>query len=296
MTERTAPASHVIGGVVWMVGASVFFAASIVVARELIGAHTMFVMAFVQSLVVAVAMLPWMMRAGRFKVSLQNFWVYLLRAASAYIAMATMFFSLEFMPVADVTALLFSGGLFTVLLAALFLREPVGVRRWAAVIAGFGGALVIIQPGFAEISWPVLMMLVSALGFGAVNATARLLAYAEDANAIIFHTFGLMLILSIGPAAYAWTTPGLIDGAWLIVLGLVTVGAQQCVVRSLAAAAPAITMPAYYLQLPFAAVIAYFAFEETPGIWIWVGAGIICAATYYIVRIESAAQRGRPNG
>jgi drug/metabolite transporter (DMT)-like permease len=48
-------------------------------------------------------------------------------------------------------------------------------------------------------------------------------------------------------------------------------------------------MPAYYLQLPFAALLGYLAFGEVPGAWIWVGAAIICGATYYIVRVESAS-------
>ena len=49
-------------------------------------------------------------------------------------------------------------------------------------------------------------------------------------------------------------------------------------------------MPAYYLQLPFAAVIGYFAFNEVPDIWIWAGAVVICGSTYYMIRVDQRAQ------
>ena len=288
----TAPAAHALRGTAWMIAAAVCFAATIAIGRELSAAHDVFDMVFVQSLVVVLGLLPWMVRAGRLRMGPRVFRVYALRAASGYVAMAAMFFSLRFMPVADVTALLFTAGLFTVLLAAWFLREPVGLRRWAAVVAGFGGALVIIRPGFAEVSWPVVVMLVSALGFGAVNVTARLLAYSEHPDAIVFHTFALTLVLSAAPALHGWAMPTPAGAAWLVALGVATIFSQQCVVRSFAAAPPAVTMPAYYLQLPFAAAVGHVAFGESPDLWIWVGAGIICAATYYILRVEAAARRG----
>ena len=53
-------------------------------------------------------------------------------------------------------------------------------------------------------------------------------------------------------------------------------------------------MPAYYLQMPFVAVVGYFAFDEVPDIWVWVGAAVICASTYYIMRADQRQAKARP--
>ena len=75
----------------------------------------------------------------------------------------------------------------------------------------------------------------------------------------------------------------------LLLLGVVTYFAQQSFTRSFVFAPPAIVMPAYYLQLPFAAVIAFFAFAEVPDVWVWVGGAVICAATVTLGHRESRA-------
>ncbi len=205
------------------------------------------------------------------------------------IAVASMFLAVQTLPVADATALLFSAGLFTVLFAAIALREAVGVKRWLALAVGFAGALIIIRPGFVEFSWASAVMMVSALTFGATNVFTRFLATTEDANAVVFYNYFLMGLLALPPALAEWRMPEWGDAPILLLLGVVTYFAQQSFTRSFVFAPPAIVMPAYYLQLPFAAVIAFFAFDEVPDFWVWVGAIVICGSTYYIMRADHRA-------
>ena len=280
------PRAGVVRGISWMTFASLFHAMIVISARRV--SHLPGIeIVFFQAAGTTVCMLPWLIRAGPGAMKAANMPVHWARSAAAAAGMVAMYYALRHMNAADVSALLFTAALFTVVLAALFLGEPLGYRRAAAVVIGFCGAMVIIRPGFQENAWPALAMLFVGLAFGAVNAATRFFAGTQETNAVVLYMFGLMAILAAVPTALLWQTPAAGDIPWLVMLGLASTGAQQGMTRSFVAAPTAVVMPAYYLQLPFVALIGYLAFSEIPDIWIWPGAAIICGATYSIFRADS---------
>ena len=276
-------------GIRWMILAALFFAGILSCGRALGGRFGAFEIVVIQTAFATLLMVPWLLRGGFAKLRTRRAVVYGLRAVVSMVAMVTMFLALQTLPVADATALLFSAGLFTVLFAAIALREAVGAKRWVALVVGFAGALIIIRPGFAQFSWALVLMVVCALTFGAANMLTRSLATTEDANSVVFYNYFLMGLLALPPAIAEWRMPEWGDTPVIVILGIVTLLAQQCFTRSFVFAPPAIVMPAYYLQLPFAAVIGFFAFDEAPDVWVWLGAGVICASTYYITRADQRA-------
>ena len=280
-------------GVWWMVSAAIFFAGIVVCGRALGGRFGAFEIVVLQTAISTLMMVPWLLMGGFRKLRTRRYWVYGLRAVIGMIAMASMLEALKTLPAADATALLFSTGLFTVLFAAVARREAVGLTRWIALLVGFAGAMIIVRPGFMEFSWALGIMMVCALTFGAANVFTRFLAMTEDANAVVFYNYFLMGLLALPPALSQWRMPEWGDAPILLLLGVVTYFAQQSFTRSFVFAPPAIVMPAYYLQLPFAAVIAFFAFDEVPDVWVWVGAIVICGSTTYIMRADYRAQMAR---
>ena len=285
--------TNTVRGVWWMVSAALFFAVMLACGRALGGRIGAFEIVVLQTTLSTLLMVPWLVTGGIGKLRTRRPVVYGLRTVVAMIAMASMFFAVQTLPVADATALLFSAGLFTVLFAAIVLREPVGAKRWFALAVGFAGALIILRPGFTEFSWALAVMMLSAVTFGANNMFTRALAITEDANAIVFYNYLLMGLLALPFALTEWRQPEWQDAPTLLVLGVVTFLAQQSFTRSLVFAPPAIVMPAYYMLLPFAAVIGFFVFDEVPDIWVWAGAAVICASTYYITRSDQRAAAAR---
>ncbi len=110
---------------------------------------------------------------------------------------------------------------------------------------------------------------------------------------MVFYNYFLMGILALPLSLADWRPPEWSDAPVIALLGLVTFLAQQSFTRSFVFAPPAIVMPAYYLQLPFAAVLGYFAFDEVPDIWVWTGAAVICGSTYYIIRSDQRTRHRR---
>jgi drug/metabolite transporter (DMT)-like permease len=286
-TAGADPRAAALRGVAWMAAASLFFSILAACARGLGQRYPSFELVMFQSAVTVACMTVWAVRSGASKLRSPRPGVHAVRAIAAFAGMAAMFFALRRMALADATAFLFTTPLFTVLIVSAVMHERVGVRRGLAILAGFAGALVIVRPGFAEVSWPILFAALSALGFGVVNATTRLLARTDDPNAMVFIMYAAMLAMSAPWAIAEWRPPQAADLPVLLLMGVATVCAQQCITRAISIAPPAVVMPAHYLQLPFAAVIGYAAFAEVPDVWIWGGAAIIAGATYYIVRIES---------
>ena len=173
------------------------------------------------------------------------------------------------------------------MIAGFALGDPIGAHRWGAILVGFTGALIIIRPGFVEISWPLIAVMFRALSYGAANAATRALTLTEDRNSVVFYMFAMMLPIGIVPTIYFAAVPTLPETGWLLLLGIATLLSQQSLTRAFAETTVAIVTPAFYLQLPIIAAFAFALYGEEPAVWVWLGGGVIAASAYYIVRRES---------
>jgi len=269
-----------------MTAASLFFAVGYIPVRELSPRFTAFELVFYRSLITVIAMLPWLARVGLGRLRTRRHLVYGGRAVLTYAGMVCLFYGIVHMPLADATALIFTAPLFTIVITGWTLGDPIGGHRWLAVAAGFAGALIVSRPGFVEISWPVLAVAFTAVAYGASNAATRALALTEDANAVVFYMFALMLPIGIGPMLYFATVPTWPEAGLMVLLGVASFLSQQCITRAFVNATAAIVSPPYYLQLPFVAVLALAIYGEEPAVWVWLGGAVIAASAYYIVRRE----------
>ena len=126
--------------------------------------------------------------------------------------------------------------------------------------------------------------LYTALSYSGGNVMTKSLVRTEEPNAIVFYNFALLGVVSVGPALAVWTTPAWGDVSWILVFGVLSVLAQQCITRSFAAAPASVVIPFQFLKLPFVAAIALLWFAERPDPWTWLGALVIFASTYGIAR------------
>lgn len=280
-----------IQGALWMSMASFFFALIYVVIRRLTETVPIQELVLFRALLGMAFMAPWLMRSGLGALRTARWRMYIWRTLASYSGMLCWFYALSAMPLADATSLMFTLPLFAVLLAATFLGEHVGIDRWLATAVGFGGALIIIRPGFVEVGIAAAAALYTALSYAGSSAMTKSLVRTETSNAVVFYTFALLGIISVGPAIATWTTPALEDVSWIILFGVLSAVATQCVTRSFAAAPASVVVPFQFLKLPFVAAIALWWFSEEPDPWTWLGALVIFASSYAIVRREAGAAR-----
>ena len=134
--------TNTVRGIWWMVSAALFFACIVTCGRSLSGRYGAFEIVVLQTSISTLLMVPWLVKGGFARLRTRRPIVYGLRAVVAMLAMVSMFFALQTLPVADATALLYSAGLFTVLFAAIL--GLVGLLNFTQ--GGQNGAMPIVRP------------------------------------------------------------------------------------------------------------------------------------------------------
>ena len=230
-------------------------------------------LSFVRAAVGVAVMLPLLLRVGWAGVATHHPRLHLSRAIFLTAAMYCGFHGFTHLPLADATGLYFSRPLFLVVLAAVWLGQPIGWRRWASVAIGFAGMWLVIRPGgqgWLPDSWVpaagALLIAVALLQVKRMQAT-------ESDLAIVFYSNVFGALLASVPAAWHWQA---VDGSQAVLLlgaGGLGVVSQACMVKAYRAADPATLAPVEYLQIPFTVVLAAVLFSEWPHPW--TGAGIV---------------------
>ncbi|NQU69014.1 MAG: DMT family transporter [Rhodospirillales bacterium] len=197
------------------------------------------------------------------------------------------------MPLADATSVSLTGPLFVTLGAIFFLGEKVRVRRWVALGAGVIGTLIIIRPGYAEISLGAILVLISAVMVAGSKLMAKSLSRTEGTMTIVAYLSLVMTFVTFIPAMFVWRTPTLIEIGWLVLIGALGSTGHLLVVRAYKYADVSAVEPVSFSRLVFAALAGYLVFGEIPDIWVWVGGGVIVAATSYIAHRETVAENAR---
>ena len=279
-------------GAFWMVLAALSFAVLLASVRLLSDKFPTVEIVFVRALVGLFLIVPILARGGLARLRTRRLGMHFARTAFAFAAMLSMYYGLIHIPVGDVTALSFLIPVFCTLAAGLVLRERVDAARWAATAVGFLGALVIVRPGLASVSPPMLAVILSCAFYAGAWTSVKFLTATEPASVIVFYMNLMMLPLTLIPSLFVWVAPGREDLPALLVMGISGWTAHFCQARAFAAADASAVMPFDFLRLPFTAGLGLALFGEVMDGWTWVGAAVIFASTYFITVRESRA--GRP--
>ena len=274
-----------------MLGSTVFFglmAVAIRLASETL--HT-FEIAFFRNFFGVVAALPLLLRHGHGLLKTTQLPRYFIRCVIGVLSMFCGFWAIGHLPLAQAVSLSYSTPLFVTIAAVWLLQEQVRARRWAAVVVGFIGVLVIVRPGSADFSTGTLIALSAAVLSGLVSIQIKQLSYTEPADRIVLWTTLLWVPMSLGPALFVWEWPQGITWLWVAAAGLLGTGGHMLWTRALKLGDVSALTPISFMQLPVVAVFAYFLFGEALDRWTVLGAAIIFGANAYIAHREAQLAR-----
>ncbi len=220
-------------------------------------------------------------------------WLQVGRAACLVSSLSCLFVSLHYLPLAEATAINFTGPLFIVALSGWILGERIDLGRWLAVAAGMAGALIVVRPGAAVFHWASVLPLVGAFFFAVFNIVTRLLRSADSPLATLVHTFGIGSVLISFALPFVWVTPTLAEGLVFAATGVLGFLAHFSIVRSLELADASTVAPLNYVRLVWAIGIGFVLFGDVPGAATLAGGAIIVASGLYVAcREAGAARRG----
>lgn len=282
-----------IAGILWMSAATIFFSLSFTLVKGLQdnGLTVYQAVLFRQTLGLAI-FIPIIFSGNiaplKTVVPTRHFY----RAALGFLGMCTGYYCLSLINVADAVALQFTLPFFTMFSAVLILGEKIYSHRLIATLVGFSGVLIIVRPGFSELSIGILFAL-SAAAFHAVSDTyARYLARYDRLGTIMVLNFIFTIPLAAIPAVIYWAPIPTEIWPQLIAFCIAGISAQFCLTRSFGVAEASLVSPILFFRLPLVAVIAFYAFGQQTEIWTWVGAGVIVVATTWMARVEVRKGKG----
>ncbi len=229
--------------------------------------------------------LMWRHRADFFRLERPGLqW---LRVFLSTLEVAAFFVAAIYLPLADVITYYLACPIFVTALSAIVLREHVGWRRWAAILVGFAGVLIALQPSAQTVTWPALIALTGSFAFALTMLITRSLRATPDivlASSQFLGTFAFGLVMT----PLTWITPGLRDMSFFFIAGGISVCALLCVNRSLKLAPASDVVPYQYSMIIWAVMFGYVVFNDVPSWATLIGAAIIIGAGLYIFLRERA--------
>ncbi len=200
---------------------------------------------------------------------------------------------LAYLPVAEATAIVFVSPTFITALSVVFLGEVVRARRWAAVLAGFLGVLVVIRPGWGSVQAAALFPLASALCWAATIVITRKMGTAERAETTLLWSActGLLVLTAIVPFGFVPPSPGQVGVG--LALGLCSSLGQYLVILAYRRAAASALAPFSYAQMLSSTLLGYAAFGAVPDRATLLGAAVIVLSGLYTAHRERVRARER---
>lgn len=200
------------------------------------------------------------------------------------LASSSVFFvaALSKMPIADAMATIFVFPFIVTALSPWLLGERVGVRRWAAVAVGFGGALLVIDPGASLAGSGVLFALTAAVTYSGYVILTRLLS-GRSPPLMMLLSVGVVGVISIGVAVpFQWTPLNLKDAPLFLAGGAITAMVHLLVIVAYRWGEASLVAPFSYFQIVGGVILGWAVFGDFPEAHVWAGVAVVIASGLYI--------------
>ncbi len=214
-----------------------------------------------------------------------------LRTGAGVVTGATAFFAFSVLPLAQVYAFIFAAPLLITVLSIPILGEKVGLHRWAAVVMGLVGVMVVLRPGAEPLTLGHIAGLVAAVGSAFVSVVTRKIGQQERSAVLMLYPMMANFIIMGSILPFVYKPMPVAHLGLLAIVAAFGFTAGLCVIAAYRRADAAIVAPMQYSQIIWGAGFGFAFFSETPDNATGLGAGIIIAAGLYVVVRESLGGR-----
>lgn len=247
--------------------------------------------AFLRYAMGLVFLLPAMQSLRSADLSRRQWSLFGLRGFLHALGVILWFYAMTRLPIAEVTAMNYLAPIYVTVGAAIFLGERLALRRIVAVCLGLLGAVIILRPGFREVSSGHLAMLIAAVVFAGSYLLAKVLADEVRPTVVVML---LSVFVTIGLAPFAlpvWITPNLREITILLGVAFFATAGHYTMTLAFAAAPVTVTQPVTFLQLIWATLLGVVVFGEAVDVWVVAGGCVILASATFITWREAMLNR-----
>jgi len=265
-----------------MLAAMLAFSLNDVMGKWLVATYGVAQLLLIRSFAAALMLAPAIHRVGwKTIVMPERPWLHALRAFCSTAEVAFFYWAVIYLPLADAVAFYLAGPIFVTLFAVFLLGEQVGWRRWIAILIGFSGVIVAVNPSGEGMGWPALIAITGTLLFALMNVLTRKLAGSNEVTLVSWQVASAALF-GLAVAPFRWVDTNWLDFLALMLLGIVANLAHMGVNRSLRFAPAAIVVPYQYSLIVWAVGLGWLFFGDWPKPHVLIGSAIIIGAGIYI--------------
>ena len=208
----------------------------------------------------------------------------IVRSGLLLAATALNFIALQYLQLAETSAISFTIPIWVALLSAPLLGERIDFSGWAAIVVGFIGVLIIVRPGSGFFHWAILLSLSVAIIVAFYQIATRKLAGVDSSHTTQLYTalVGTIVVSPIVP--FYWVTP---EGSqlWAMIgIGVLGGAGHYLLIISHRWAPAPVLAPFWYTQIIWMILIGYLVFSDLPDFWTLVGAAIVVASGWYLIK------------
>lgn len=240
-----------------------------------------FEVAFFRTVFVLLIFLPFVVKNGFKTLKPNNIKLQSYRAIIGSVAMLCMFYGLSITELAKATALMFTVPIFATILAIIFLKEVVGIRRWSAMFVGFFGALIVLRPDI-ELGFGPLLILCGSLMWSSSVLMAKKLTQTDSTLSITFWQAAGLIPATFILATQVWQWPNLNQLFMFLLIAIAGTLTHWFLNEALKRAEISALLPLDYLRLIWSVSLGFIFFNEIPPAGLWLGAALILGASTYI--------------
>ena len=240
-----------------------------------------FEVAFFRTIFVLIIFLPVVAKNGFNSLKPYNIKLQTYRALVGSVAMLCMFYGLSITELAKATALMFTVPIFATILAIIFLKEIVGIRRWSAMFVGFTGALIVLRPD-VQLGLGPLLILCGSLLWSSSVLMAKKLTQTDNTMTITFWQAAGLIPATFVLATQVWEWPTLNQLFMFLLIAIAGTMTHWFLNEALKRAEISALLPLDYLRLIWSVSLGFIFFDELPHAGLWLGAALILGASTYI--------------
>lgn len=271
------------------------FALNDALGKWLMGSYGPAELILVRTIGVGTVLVPLIWRlGGNFRIREQRS-LHLLRVVCVAADSFAFYAATRWLSLADVMTFYMAGPLIVTVLAAFVLREEVSFYRWLAVIIGFVGVIVVLQPGSGVLSLPALIALGGAFMFALGVTSTRLLRRA-DWLPLVTYQFAFSGVVGAVTAPLSWVLPTPADTALMMLVGVVSMVCFVCLTRALLLAPASLLAPIQYTSIIWAILLGAIIWGDRPSPLMLVGNVIIIGSGLLVLLDERRSARVKPVG
>jgi drug/metabolite transporter (DMT)-like permease len=278
-------------GVLLMLLGMLMFSLNDVMGKWLVSTYSVGQVVFIRSIAALIVLAPVLWFNGPAKVvQVDRPWLQAARVILSTAEVFAFYFAVVYLPLADVMTYWLAAPIYVAAVSPFVLKEPVGWRRWTAIIVGFVGVVIALEPSSQALTPQAIISILGSMFFAFMLLLGRSLRGTPDTTLVFWQIVGAGLA-GLVAVSFEWTPVSLRDLFLLALLGVVAMLAHVLVNRALKLADAATVAPLQYTLLFWAILFGWLVFGDVPRVSMLVGSGFIVASGLFIFFREQQLKR-----